>query len=143
MLFALLAAGLVAQKTPSTVEGRVYLLEARQLLDSQQLWNLRSQLPPEALRVLGDLQLHLQHDQEQDDKVRELTATVDTLQQRLAALELMLPPKAPVEGRIPVAPMQVAPIEVGPRRRTAHKKQPTSSSNKLIPRKNARVAEVP
>src|ERR1700694_2511280 len=111
MLFALLAAGLAAQKTPSTVEGRVYLLEARQLLDAQQLWSLRSQLPPEALRTLGDLQLHVQHDQEQDDKVRELTATVDTLQQRLAALELMLSEKAPVEGRIPVAPMQVAPIE--------------------------------
>lgn len=143
MLFALLAAGLVAQKTPSTVEGRVYLLEAKQMLESQQLWSLRNLLPPEALRTLGDLQLHLQHDQEQDDKVRELTAAVDTLQQRLAALELMLPSKAPVEGRIPVAPMQVAPIEVGPRRRAAQKKQPTSSSNKLIRRKNARVAEVP
>jgi hypothetical protein len=39
--------------------------------------------------------------------------------------------------------MQVAPIEVGPRRRTAQKKQPTWCSRKLLYRKNARVAEVP
>jgi hypothetical protein len=113
MLSLLLAAGLIAPHHPPTVEGRVSLLEARQMLDSQQIWTLRSQLPPEALKAIGDLQLHVQHDQEQEDKVRELSETVQRLQQRLAALELALADRAPVEStRIPVAPMQLRPLEV-------------------------------
>jgi len=114
MLSLLLAAGLIAPHHPPTVEGRVSLLEARQMLDSQQIWTLRSQLPPEALKAIGDLQLHVQHDQEQEDKVRELSETVQRLQQRLAALELALADRMPVESstRIPVAPMQLKALEV-------------------------------
>ena len=116
MLFALLAAGL-ASHHPSTVEGRVSLLEAKEMMESRELWSLRSDLPPEALRLLNDVNLHVQHDQEQDDKVRELSATVQTLEQRLLALETMLQDRPMVEGRIPVAPMTVAPIVVSPRAR--------------------------
>ncbi|HUJ26514.1 MAG TPA: hypothetical protein VLW85_10870 [Myxococcales bacterium] len=112
MLQILLAAGALIHHPP-TVEGRVSLLEARQMLDSQQIWTLRSQLPPEALKAIGDLQLHVQHDQEQEDKVRELSETVQQLQQRLAALELALADRAPADStRIPVAPMQLKPLEV-------------------------------
>ena len=113
MLF-LLAAGIIAAHHPPSVEGRVALLEARQMLDSQQIWTLRSELPPEALKAISDVQLHVQHDQEQEDRVRELTETVQALQQRLAALELALADRPPVESstRIPVAPMQVRPLDI-------------------------------
>jgi hypothetical protein len=113
MVPILLAAAAAAHHPPS-VEGRIALLEARQMLDSQQIWTLRAELPPEALKALSDVQLHVQHDQEQDDKVRELTETVQALQARLAALELALADKMAPEAsmRIPVAPMQMKPLVV-------------------------------
>ena len=114
MVPILLAAAALAQHRPPSVEGRVALLEARQMLDSQQIWTLRSELPPEALKAMSDVQLHVQHDQEQEDRVRELTETVQQLQARLAALELALADKTapPDSTRIPVAPMQLKPLEV-------------------------------
>ncbi len=141
MILALLAAGLAAQHHPATIDGRVALLEAKQMLESQQIWTLRSELPPEALRTINDVQLHVQHDQEQEDKVRELTSAVAVLEQRLATLELALQDKAAVEGRIPVAPMQVAPLEMAARPRAAQRKK--AAAKKPLARKAARVAEVP
>ena len=136
MLALLLVAGVAAvHRPPSSMEGRLSLLEARQMLDSQQLWALRAHLPPEALKVINDLQLHVQHDQEQEDKVRELTETVSQLQQRLAALELALADKTPVEStRIPVAPMQVRPLEV-----PAHPAHATRKSGKSASKPPKRV----
>jgi hypothetical protein len=132
MLSLLLAAGLAVHH-PTTVEGRVSLLEARQMLEAQQIWALRAELPPDAVRALNDLQLHVQHDQEQDDRVRELSQTVVLLQQRLASLELLLQDKTLTEStRIPVAPMQVSPLVVPGKRKPAPKKK-----------KRARVAEAP
>ena len=142
MIFALLAASLAAPHHPATVDGRVALLEAKQMLESQQLWTLRSELPPEALRTLNDVQLHVQHDQEQEDRVRELTGTVAALEQRLAILELAMQEKAAVEGRIPVAPMQVAPLEMAARPpRAAQRKK--AAARKASARKASRLAEVP
>jgi hypothetical protein len=143
MLALLLVAGIAAHHPP-TMEGRVALLEARQMLDAQQIWNLRSELPPEALKALSDVQLHVLHDQEQDDKVRELTATVQDLQQRLAALELVLTDRADKSGaestRIPVAPMQLRPLEV-PARSAAVARKPAKQQK---PKKaRARLADSP
>lgn len=131
MLLLLLASSLVAAHHPPSVEGRVALLEARQMLDSQQIWTLRSELPPEALKAITDVQLHVQHDQEQEDKVRELTDTVQLLQARLAALELVLADRgATAEAtRIPVAPMQVKPLVV-PARAPAAKTAKASKKHK-------------
>lgn len=142
MILALLAASLAAQHHPASIDGRVALLEAKQMLESQQIWTLRSELPPEALRTLNDVQLHVQHDQEQEDKVRELTGTVAALEQRLATLELVLQEKAAVEGRIPVAQMQMAPLEMAarPARPVRGKK---AAARKPPARKASRVAEVP
>src|SRR4051812_26355384 len=63
MLLALLLAtgpALQHHAPPATMEGRVNLLEARQMLEAQQLWSIRAELPPEALKALGDLELHVQ-----------------------------------------------------------------------------------
>ena len=132
MLAILLAAGLAAaNRPPTSVEGRMALLEARQMLESQQVWQLRSELPPEVLKAIADVELHVQHDLEQEEKVRDLTRTVGSLQERLAALELMLQERPAAETsttRIPV--MQVQPLEVGraaPAARKA-KKQPAKRS---------------
>jgi len=146
MLLLLLAASVVAAHHPPSVEGRLSLLEARQMLDSQQIWTLRSELPPEALKALGDVQLHVQHDQEQEDKVRELTETVQQLQQRLIALELVLAgqaDKAAVEStRIAVAPMQLKPLEV-PARPVARKSPPKKSAaqQRKQPKNRTRAAD--
>jgi hypothetical protein len=101
------------------------------------VWQLRSELPPEVLKAISDLELHVQHDLEQEEKVRDLTRQVGQLQERLAAIELMLQNQPAVESsttRIPV--MQVQPLEVGrqPAARKAPKKQPA---------KRARVAGEP
>jgi len=134
MLPLLLAAGFAVVHHPPSIEGRMSLLEARQMLDSQQIWTLRSELPSEALKAINDLQLHVQHDQEQEDKVRELNETVQQLQQRLAALELVLADrtdKAAIEStRIPVAPMQLKPLEVPARQPAARKLKKTKSAAK-------------
>jgi hypothetical protein len=140
MLSLLLAAGVIAH--PTTLDGRMSLLEARQMLEAQQIWALRAELPPDAVRALSDLQLHVQHDQEQDDKVRELTQTVQVLERRLASLELLLVDKSLTESvRIPVAPMQVKPLEVP----ATGKAKPVSKKKKksAVARKRPRVAEAP
>jgi hypothetical protein len=142
----LLAAGIAAAHHPPSVEGRVALLEARQMLDSQQIWTLRAELPPEALKALNDVQLHLQHDQEQEDRVRELSDTVQQLQQRLAALELALADKGAVEStRIPVAPMQMKPLEVvaPPAARKPTKPAKSASKQRHQPKGRTRLADAP
>ena len=129
MLALLLAAGLAAaNRPPASVEGRMALLEARQMLEAQQVWQLRSELPPEVLKAVADVELHVQHDLEQEDKVRDLTRQVQDLQGRLATLELLLQDKAAIEStsRIPV--MQVQPLEM-PVKAAARKKQKRTRSN--------------
>ncbi len=139
-MLAILLAASAAHHPPTTVEGRMALIEARQMLDAQQLWALKAELPPEVIKAVSDVELHVQHDLEQEDRIRDLTRTVAQLQQRLAALELLLQDKAAVEStRIPVAaPMQVQALEV-PAKPTARKKAQKK------PRKAAaaRVAESP
>jgi len=131
MLAILLAAGLAAaNRPPTSVEGRMLLLEARQMLESQQVWQLRSELPPEVLKAIADVELHVQHDLDQEEKVRDLTRQVAQLQDRLAAIETLLQEKPAAESsttRIPV--MQVQPLEVGrqaPAARKAPKRKSTS-----------------
>ena len=113
MLVALLLAA-SAQRLPTSMEGRMALLEARQMLEAQQVWALKAELPPEVIKALSDVELHVQHDIEQEDRVRDLIHTVSQMQQRLANLELLLQDKTAVESaRIPVAaPMQVQALEV-------------------------------
>jgi len=113
------------------------------MLDAQQIWILRAALPPEALKAIGDLQLHVQHDQEQEDKVRELSETVHDLQQRLAALELVLADRTDKfeaeSARIPIAPMQLEPLEVPARpppravRKSAKKTKSTAQRRPRVP----------
>ncbi len=131
MLAILLAAGLAAaNRPPTSVEGRMALIEARQMLESQQVWQLRSELPPEVLKAIADVELHVQHDLDQEEKVRDLTRQVAQLQDRLAAIETLLQEKPAAESsttRIPV--MQVQPLEVGrqaPAARKAPKRKSTS-----------------
>ena len=113
MLVALLLAA-AAQRLPTSIEGRIALLEARQMLEAQQVWALKAELPPEVIKALSDVELHVQHDIEQEDRIRDLIQTVSQLQQRLANLELLLQQTAAVEStRIPVAArMQVQALEV-------------------------------
>jgi hypothetical protein len=142
MFVLLLAAGLAAaNRPPASVEGRMALLEARQMLEAQQVWQLRAELPPEVLRVIADLELHVQHDLEQEDRVRELGKTVDALQERLAAVELLLQDKAAIEStRIPV--MQMQPLEV-PARPAARKNPKRAAEKAPARRQRSRVAETP
>lgn len=150
LLALLLAAGPALQHhaPPATMEGRVNLLEARQMLEAQQLWSIRAELPPEALKALGDLELHVQHDQEQEDRVRDLSQTVQLLTARLTALELLLQDKGALEsaGRIPVSPMELQALEM-PARKPDARKSKASSKKTLAKRKpakaRAQVAEVP
>ena len=111
----LLAAGLsvapaqrprMKRQVPHTLDQRVALLEAKEILQSQQLWSVQSRWSPEALRSLDDVSLHLARDQEQDERVRVLTAEVQAMSQRLASLELVLRGGVPGEAStmIPVAP---------------------------------------
>jgi hypothetical protein len=137
MLPLLLAAG-VALHHPTSIEGRMSLIEARQMLEAQQIWELRAELPPDAVRALNDVQLHLQHDQEEEDKVRDLKKTVQLLEERLATLELLLQDKSVETARLLVAPMQVKPLEVPARRKPAPKKKPAAPK-----KKRPRVAEAP
>ena len=143
MLAILLAAGLAAaNRPPTSVEGRMALLEARQMLESQQVWQLRSELPAEVLKAISDVELHVQHDFEQEEKVRDLTRTIAQLQDRLAAIEVLLQEKPAVESsttRIPV--MQVQPLEVG--RQAPAARKPPKRADKKQPAKRARAAGEP
>ena len=99
-----------ARFLPRGLDQRVALLEAKELLQSQQLWSMQARLPPEALKALEDVQLHLARDQEQEDRVRALNAEVQMLSQRLATLELLLRGGAlPESTVIPVAPQPPKP----------------------------------
>jgi len=90
MLAALvLAASALAARAP-TVDQRVALLEARQMLQSQTLWALQAAMPPEAAKALDDLDLHLQRDRERDEKIAQLESQVALLEKRLQAVELLL-----------------------------------------------------
>ena len=95
---------------PRTLDARVALLEAKEMLESQQLWHLQARMPPEALRALDDLQLHLRQDAEQEERVRSLSTEVQTLQQRLAALEMIVRGSMPEGNAILVAPTQQLPV---------------------------------
>jgi hypothetical protein len=142
MLAILLAAGVGLVHHPTTVEGRISLLEARQMLESQQVWQLRAELPSEALKTISDVQLHVQHDQEQEDKVRDLTQTVQLLEHRLAALEIVLQEKsAPESMRIPVAPMQLQALEVPPSKAAARKSKHKQAAppHKMAHKQNGRA----
>src|SRR5437867_1319690 len=145
MLAILLAAGLAAaNRPPTSVEGRMALIEARQMLESQQVWQLRSELPPEVLKAIADVELHVQHDLDQEEKVRELTRTVEQLQERLAAVELLLQERPAVESsstRIPV--MQVQPLEVGRQAPAARKPPKRNAADKKQPAKRARTPGEP
>ena len=140
MLALLLAAAMAVQVLPATVrrqapttrtlDQRLSLMEARQMLEGQQLWAVQAELPPpDVLRALGDVELHLEHDQEQDDRVRELSETVQQLQQRLAALELILQDRAPPAegGALRVVPSpEAARIEAPVIRSRSSRQKPTS-----------------
>jgi hypothetical protein len=130
MLAILLAAGLAAaNRPPSSVEGRMALIEARQMLESQQVWQLRSELPPEVLKAIADVELHVQHDLDQEEKVRDLTRTVAQLQERLAAVELLLQQTAAIESTTRIPVMQVQPLEV-PAKPAARKAQKRPAAEK-------------
>jgi hypothetical protein len=114
----LLAAGMSvapSARTPRTyprsVESRVALLEAKEMLQSQQLWHLQAELPPELTRALQDVQLHLKQDADQDERVRELTGEVQSLQARLATLEMIVRGAVPEGNVIPVAPEQTTKVQ--------------------------------
>ena len=144
MFALLLAAGLAAaNRPPTSVDGRLALLEARQMLEGQQVWQLRSELPPEVVKAIADVDLHLQHDLEQEDKVRDLTHTVALLQDRLAAVELLLQNTAAIESttRIPVMQLQTMDIPARPalrKKRAALDKKPRKQ-----PASRARLADAP
>ncbi len=87
--------------------------QVKQMLQSRQLWGLQSQLTPEALRALDDVELHVQHDEAQEELVRQLTATVQQLEQRLTALELLLQDHGVEQTRVPIA-LQIPTLEVTP-----------------------------
>ncbi|MGZ6142481.1 MAG: hypothetical protein ACXWLM_04030, partial [Myxococcales bacterium] len=97
------------------------------------------------IKALSDVELHVQHDIEQEDRIRDLSQSLAQLQQRLAALELLLQDKTAVEStRIPVvAPMQVQPLEV-PAKPSPRKpaKRPSAQKN-ARKQPAARVAESP
>ena len=146
MLALVLAAGLAAtRRPPASVEGRMALLEARQMLEAQQVWQLRSELPPEVLKAIADVEMHVQHDLEQEDKVRDLTRTLGQLQERLAALELLVQSPAPVESATRIPVMQVQPLEV-PGKPAARKAQKRADAAKKLHKQTAgraRVTEAP
>jgi hypothetical protein len=116
----LLAAGMSvatprhARPLPRALDQRVALLEAKEILQSQQIWGVQARLTPEALKALDDVQIHLLRDAEQDDRVRALTAELTSLSQRLATLELLLSGRIPEGNMIPVAPQTPAPQKAKP-----------------------------
>ena len=87
---AALSPGGEAARPTRTTDQRLSLMEARQMLQSQTLWQLQAAVPPEAARALNDLDLHLQEDRERDEKMQQLQSQVSLLEQRLQAIELML-----------------------------------------------------
>ena len=129
----LLAAGMSvatprhARALPRALDQRVALLEAKEILQSQQLWVVQARLTPEALKALDDVQLHLLRDAEQEDRVRALTAEVSSLSQRLASLELFIQGRIPEGNMIPVAPQVTTPA---PKAKPLAKKRKTKRARK-------------
>jgi hypothetical protein len=130
----LLAAGMSVasprahRQYPRSVDQRVALLEAKELLNSQQIWMLQAHLPPETIRALEDVQLHLRQDAEQEEHVRALTAEVQALQARLASLEMIVRGSMPEGNVIPVAPTQQIepPKKTKATRKRKHGKRPAA-----------------
>ena len=84
----LLAAGAAFRARPksraTSIDQRVSLMEARQMLQSQTLWTLQAAVPPpDVAKAMGDLDLHLQQDRERDEKMEKLES--DRLAARAAA----------------------------------------------------------
>jgi hypothetical protein len=105
----LAASSLAASHTPTrSLDQRVALLEARQLLESQTLWGLQSTLTPEALKAVSDIELHVQIDRERDEALRALAERLAALEQRLASVELLLGDRPLAEGTLRVVPPQQA-----------------------------------
>jgi hypothetical protein len=102
----LLAAGFAASShAPArSIDQRVSLLEARQMLESQSLWSLQSALHPDALKAVADVEMHVAQDRERDEALRAMTDRVQTLERRLQAIELALGDRAVVEGQLRMAP---------------------------------------
>ncbi len=102
----LLAAGFAASShAPArSIDQRVSLLEARQMLESQSIWTLQSALHPDALKAVADVELHVAQDRERDEALRSMTDRVQTLERRLQAIELALGDRALVEGQLRAAP---------------------------------------
>ena len=143
MLALLLAAAVHHPDKPASMEGRMALLEARQMLEAQQLWALKAELPPEVLKALSDVELHVQHDIEQEDRIRDLTQAVAQLQRRLASLELLLQDKAAVESATRIPVMQVQPLEVASRTSPRKADKRRAAQKKASRQPTARVAESP
>jgi hypothetical protein len=85
---------------------------------------LQAHLPPETIRALDDVQLHLRQDAEQEEHVRALTAEVQSLQARLASLEMIVRGSLPEGNVIPVAPTQQMEPPKKATRKRKHKKRP-------------------
>ena len=102
----LLAAGFAASShAPArSIDQRVSLLEARQMLESQSLWTLQSALHPDALKAVADVELHVAQDRERDEALRVMTDRVQTLDRRLQAIELVLGDRTLLEGQLRLAP---------------------------------------
>jgi hypothetical protein len=104
VLFALLAAPTPVANAGGaplrSLEQRVSLLEAHQMLDGQALWGLQAKLSPDALRAVADIELHLAQDRERDEALRLLLERTAVLEKRLLALETVLGDRAVVEGML-------------------------------------------
>ena len=102
----LLAAGFAASShAPArSIDQRVSLLEARQMLESQSIWSLQSALHPDALKAVADVEMHVAQDRERDEALRAMTDRVVTLERRLQAIELALGDRAVLEGQLRMAP---------------------------------------
>ena len=115
MLALLLAASALAHPSAHaappnrSVEQRLSLVEARQMLESQALWGIQATMPGDALKAIANIDLHMAKDQEQEERVRALQSQVLLLEQRLASIELALQDRGLGEQ----APVRVTPPALG------------------------------
>jgi hypothetical protein len=135
MLAALLvAAGFsAASAAPArSLDQRVSLLEARQLLESQSLWSLQAALHPEALKAVADVELHVAQDRERDEALRAMTERVFLLERRLQALELAVGDRMILEGQLRMAPQrgEIGEPLILPRSRAPQAKAPAKPAAK-------------
>ena len=92
-----------------SVDQRLALMEARQMLESQALWGLQATMPADALKAISNIDLHMARDQEQEERVRALQSQVQLLEQRLASIEVALQDRTLGEQ----APVRVTPPAMG------------------------------